>query len=263
MRIASLHIHPLKSCRGVRVDEAEVGARGLEGDRRWMVVDPEGRFLSQRKVPRMSLVSTRLEGERIVVTAPGVGSHRLPLRLEEGPSLSVEVWGDRVEAIEDEEAGAFFSRALGRPCRAVYMPDGSRRPAGSRAPDSTLVSFADAYPLLVISEASLVDLNGRLETPVVMERFRPNIVVEGALPFAEDEWREVRMGELRLRGVKRCDRCVVTTIDPETGVGGKEPLKTLAGYRLEEGKVWFGMNLVALDRGKLNVGDAVLPLESA
>ncbi len=226
-----------------------------------MVVDAEGRSLTQRSLPAMALIETRLQGESLLLSAPRAGSHRLPRRLEEGPTRRVEVWGDRVDALEERQTSAFFAEALGRPAHAVYMPERSQRPAGGHAPKGTLLSFADAYPLLALSEASLNDLNSRLASAVGMSRFRPNIVVSGATPYAEDRWRSVRMGEISLRGVKRCDRCVMTTVDPATGERGREPLKTLAGYRLEEGKVWFGMNLVAETTGTLRVGDDVMPGE--
>jgi len=143
------------------------------------------------------------------------------------------------------------------------MPERHQRGVNpARAKPGDIVSFADAYPFLVISEASLTDLNSRLEVPVVMERFRPNIVLSGSEPFAEDEYARVQIGEIAFRGVKRCERCVVTTIDPTTGERGKEPLRTLAKYRLSDQKVWFGMNLIHDNVGSLRVGDAVSPIET-
>jgi uncharacterized protein YcbX len=151
-----------------------------------------------------------------------------------------------------------MSAVLERRVRVLYMPDSHRRPVNpARARPSDVVSFADAYPFLAISEASLADLNARLETPVGMDRFRPNIVVSGIAAYDEDRWQAVRLGTLGFRAPKRCDRCSVTTVDPTSGVRGKEPLRTLAKYRLEEGKVWFGMNLIHDQEGVLAVGDPV------
>ncbi len=222
-----------------------------------MIVDREGHFVTQRELKQLSQVHTKLEGDTLSIWAPGYSSVLVPLHHDALPRM-VRVWKDRVQACVHPEGSAWFSKFLGAPHELVYMPDGERRlvnPARARAGD--ILGFADAYPFLLISEASLADLNARLPSPIGMDRFRPNIVIADTDPFAEDEYREVWLGEVSFRGVKRCDRCSVTTVDPATGERGKEPLKTLATYRLRDKKVWFGMNMIHDSVGTLRVGDVL------
>jgi uncharacterized protein YcbX len=223
-----------------------------------MLVDPNGRFVTQRELFQLALVETALEGDRLRVSAPGQPGLDLPVTYESGPSRTVEVWQDRAVGVVHALGSKWFSDYLEAPHELVYMPDAHRRQVNpSRANLGDIVSFADGYPFLLISEASLADLNSRLEVPLVMERFRPNIVIDGTAPFAEDEYARVRIGDISFRGAKRCERCVITTIDPETGERGREPLRTLAKYRLADQKVWFGMNLIHDHTGVLRVGDTV------
>lgn len=257
--VSALYVYPIKACRGVRVDDWPVVERGFEADRRWMIVDQAGTFVTQRELPRLALVTTALENDLIRVAAPGLSPLDLPRRYEGAESRAVRVWSDQSRGTVHALGSAWFSEYLGAPHQLVYMPDRERRavnPARARAGD--IVSFADGYPFLLISEASLADLNARLAEPITMERFRPNIVVSGTEPFAEDEFAAVRLGELSFRGVKRCDRCPVTTVDLATGKPGKEPLRTLAKFRRWDGKVWFGMNMIHDGPGRLRVGDPVL-----
>lgn len=235
--------------------------RGPRGDRRFMVVDEEGRFVSQREEPRLCLVGTGVDGASLTLSAGG-SEVRVPRAPSAGEELEVEIWSSRVRAIQPSvEASAFFSEHLGRELRFVYMPDASRRPiAPPRGRPGDLVSFSDAYPLLMISEESLAGLNERLEVPLPMDRFRPNIVVAGGAPHAEDDLEVFRIGEVSFRNVKPCDRCSVTTVDPETGERGKEPLRALAEYRKWDGQVWFGTNLIHDGRGTLSLGDPITPL---
>ena len=256
--VSALYVYPIKACRGIRVDEWPVAERGFDADRRWMLVDAEGTFVTQREVARLSQVLTALDNESLSISAPGFTPLTLP-RTHHAQRRSVRVWQDEVQACPHPEGSAWFSELLGAAHELVYMPDSEHRPVNpARARAGDVVSFADGYPYLLISEASLADLNGRLAQPITMDRFRPNIVIAGTEPFAEDHFSQVRLGALSFRGVKRCDRCSVTTIDPLTGEGGKEPLRTLARYRLEDQKVWFGMNLIHDGTGVLRVGDAVL-----
>lgn len=231
--ISRLFVYPVKSLGGIEVRAAEVGARGLLHDRRWMLVDEKGVFLSQRRLPRMARIQVRIQAGRLVARAPGMPALELPLRPRHGGSVRVSVWGDEVRAVScGGEADRWFGESLGTMCRLVYMPDEAERAVDSdhgRAGDR--VGFADGFPILLLSEASLEDLNGRLERPVPVDRFRPNIVVEGCAPYEEDGWRAVRVGGVSLRVVKPCARCVITTVDQESGVRGKEPLRTLAAYR--------------------------------
>jgi uncharacterized protein YcbX len=245
VRLAALTRYPIKSCRGIAVDRARVSRRGIEDDRRWMIVDPEGSFVTQREEARLALVDVALEGSALRLAAPEMPALEIPARLREGARREVVVWRSTVDAIPCAEAGAWMSRFLGRDVAVVYMPDDVRReldPDFARAGDH--VSFADGYPLLLASESSLDDLCARLPEPVPMSRFRPNVVVEGLAPWAEDELAAITIGALRFRAPKPCDRCVVVTIDPETAVAGKEPLRTLATFRRRDGKVLFGVNLI-------------------
>ena len=257
-RVSALYVYPVKACRGIRVDSARVAARGFEHDRRYMIVDVNGRFVTQRELPELALVTTAIENDAIVLRRAGHGACVLPLEQAFGAELEVRVWDHSGPALRHDTGSAWLSAAVGRPLQLVFMPESHRRQVNpARARPGDVVSFADGYPFLVISEASLSELNSRLETPVVMERFRPSIVVTGVPAFAEDSFRHVRFGNVGFRGVKRCERCAVTTVDPETGVRGQEPLRTLATYRREDGKVWFGMNLIHDGEGELSIGDLV------
>jgi len=257
--ISALYIYPIKSCRGIRVEQWPVVARGFATDRRWMVVDASGKFVTQREFSQLALVDTAIEGERLLVKAPGQRALELPCAHESGELRTVEVWQDRAVGVAHALGSAWFSEYLEAPHELVYMPESHQRKVNpSRAKLGDIVGFSDGYPFLLLSEASLADLNARLETPLPIERFRPNIVISGTAPFAEDEYARVRMGEISFRGVKRCERCVITTIDPNTGVRGREPLRTLTKYRLVDQKVWFGMNLIHDNFGQLRVGDPVV-----
>jgi hypothetical protein len=258
--VSALYVYPVKACRGIAVASARVVERGFEHDRRYMVVDGRGQFLTQRELPELSLVRTSFDPSGIVLRRQGHADFLLPFAIDEGPALDVRVWAHEGPAIVHPGGSAWISAVLERQASLVYMPDGHRRPVNpERARAGDVVNFADAYPFLAISEASLADLNLRLETPVTMERFRPNIVVRGVTPYAEDSWERVRLGETEFMAVKRCERCSVTTVEPDSGRREKEPLRTLAGYRQQEGKVWFGMNLIHDGRGSLSVGDRVAP----
>lgn len=256
--VSALYVYPIKSCRGIAVHEWPVVARGLDADRRWMIVDADGTFVTQREASKLALVNTSFHGSRLRIDARGFGAVEIPLSYEFGTLREVRVWDDDSVGHVHLDASAWFSEFLGAPHELVYMPESHRRQVNpKRARPGELVSFADGYPFLLISEASLAELNRRLAEPVPMARFRPNIVVSGTAPFAEDTYAEVRLGNLAFRGVKRCERCVVTTIDIESGQRSKEPLRTLAQFRLEDSRVWFGMNLIHENTGMLRVGDAV------
>ncbi|HEX3854542.1 MAG TPA: MOSC N-terminal beta barrel domain-containing protein, partial [Polyangiaceae bacterium] len=209
--VSVLFVYPIKACRGIRVQEWAVEQRGFAADRRWMIVDSAGNFVTQREVPQLSQVDTGLGNDSITVSAPGFSKLSLPEQ-HSAEQRTVRVWEDRVSACSHPEGSAWFSELLGGPHELVYMTDTERRPVNpARARAGDIVSFADGYPFLLISEASLADLNARLDEPITMERFRPNIVIRDTEPYAEDSYAEVRLGAISFRGVKRCDRCVVTT----------------------------------------------------
>lgn len=257
--VNALFVYPIKSCAGVALSEARVVARGLEHDRRWMVVDEDGRFLTQRQLPEMALVRVALHGQELLVAHPRAGRLSLPLELQaDGPRRDVTVFRDTLPAIVHPEGSQFFSEALARPCQLVYMPEDQRRAVNpARARPGDIVSFADGYPLLLLSQTSLADLNARLAEPVGIERFRPNLVVEGAPAYAEDTWSCVETAEVSFRVPKGCDRCSIPCVDPVTAQRGTEPLRTLATYRKWDGAVWFGVNLIHDGPGTLRVGEPI------
>ncbi len=261
-RIASIVIYPIKSAAGITLDTCEVEARGLAMDRRWMVVDNRGDFLTGREFPMLTQIRPQLKDAGLQVSAPGARELFIPLHTGSAVKEFVTVWDDECLALAaGGEVDAWFTTVLGTPCRLVYMSDDSRRPIDvhhSRPGD--LVSFADGYPLLLISRASLNDLNTRLSEPVSMRRFRPNLVVDGCVAYEEDGWRSIRVGEAQFEGVKTCARCVFTTIDPDNGEKhpGLEPLRTLGAYRRGlDGSVFFGRNLIPRSLGRVRVGDCV------
>jgi uncharacterized protein len=266
LALSAIYRYPIKSCRGESMSSAVVEPWGLAGDRRWMVVDADGEQVTARENPPMVLVRPELHEGGLRLSRPGAD----PLwvaRPEHAALVDVQIWGTTVAATPAaDEAGAWFSEVVGQPVRLVHLDDPTRRAPNPRftRPDDR-VSFADAYPLLVTTTGSLAALNdhiaaGRLahEGPLPMARFRPSVVVDGSVAWDEDEWRRVRIGQATFRAVKGCDRCVLTTIDPETAAKGKEPIATLARYRKWDGKTWFGMNLVPDTPGvELSVGDEV------
>ena len=260
MRLSGLNVYPIKSARGIVLDEAEVDQFGLRYDRRWMVVDDSGVFLSQRSHPRLALVVPNMRHGTLQVDAPGMPRLQMPLHPKDIVATSVAVWDDTCPATwVGHGAAEWFSDFLGCACTLVHMADGVVRPADPAfAPPGVRVSFADGFPFLLISEESLADLNRRLTEPLPMNRFRPNLVVSGGEPYSEDEWRRIQIGDVRMQVVKPCARCVVTTTDQSTGERGKEPLRTLATYRKVGGEVMFGQNVVHENTGRLRVGDPVV-----
>jgi uncharacterized protein len=267
LTLSALHIYPVKGLKGIALTEARCTERGLEHDRRWMVVDAEGGFLSQREHPKMATVWTDIAGGALSLSAPDISTVDVPLDPRSSPPMRVRVWNSVCDASPvSPYADAWLSDYLGISCRLVYMPEDSRRLSNAKyAGEGKLVGFADAYAYLVTGEASLSDLNTRLAAKghpaLPMNRFRPNLVVSGAAPYAEDGWKEIRVGDAVLRGVKPCGRCQVTTTDQSTGeVRGPEPLATLSGYRdSKEFGTMFGMNLVTVKTGMVRVGDRVEP----
>ncbi|MEL6345564.1 MAG: MOSC domain-containing protein [Myxococcota bacterium] len=255
--VTQLWRYPLKSAAGVPIQESAVLPRGLADDRRWMLVDDHRRFITSRTQHQLVTVSAARTstGLRLDDTLD------VPIPPEDGPRVAVKIWSDTVEArLAHPGANQWISERLGVSARLVYMGDETRRPVDPNyAGTDDVVSFADGFPLLLISQASLDELNGRLETPVTMQHFRPNVVVGGCPPFAEDDWTHVEIGAARFSLVKRCSRCVLTTIDPQTGQRdpGGEPIKTLSTYRRVKGKIMFGQNLLVAQGGMVRVGDVV------
>lgn len=266
MQVTELNIYPIKSTRRIALHESEVLPRGLPGDRRWMLVDDSGKFITARQQPMLATVQTTLQDGALQVRAAGRPAISLPPAPAQRQMTGVTVWQSTLDAaLVSPQADAWFSDFLGLSCRLVQMTDDLVRTV---SPDygqpGDQVSFADGFPLLLISEASLTDLNGRLQQPVEMRRFRPNLVIDGDIPYAEDGWRRLRVGEVEFEGVKNCSRCIFTTIDPDTGEKhpDKEPLRTLGTYRRRpEGGVYFGQNLIPRSGGVIRVGDPVTVIE--
>jgi len=266
MHLSALHLYPVKSCRGLSVPSAELDDHGLVGDRRFMIVaEADGLFLTQRTHPRMALIETSLTSTELFLSSPGRGSVTVPLNASAG-LRRVTVWKSTVTADDcGDESAEWLTNFLGLPLRLVRMGGTFQRPmlkAAAQAGD--VVSFADSCPLMVLSEASLADLNSRLAQPLPMNRFRPNFVIAGCEPYAEDTWDRVRIGDAVFRSAGPCARCPITTTDQFTAVRGKEPLKTLATYRRDPADptdVNFGTNLIhETKRGTVQVGAAVRPV---
>ncbi|SFB57271.1 MOSC domain-containing protein [Algoriphagus aquimarinus] len=257
--IQDLYIYPIKSLAGIRLTEAKVEERGFELDRRWMLIDESGRFLSQRTFPIMALLRVEIGEDSLSVyhSSNPLESIHIPFT-EEGEEISsVTVWDDDMPArLVNSQIDEWFSKVLGMNVRLVKMPLSTERKVDPKyAVNGESVSFADGMPYLLIGQKSLEDLNKKLEEPVPMNRFRPNIVFSGGEAFIEDSWRRIQIGELDLQVVKPCARCVMITVDQNTGIKAAEPLKTLASYRREGKKVLFGQNVVALSGGVIKVGD--------
>lgn len=258
-RLIGLYRYPVKSCRGTALESALVGPRGIVGDREYMLVDASGRFLTQRELPAMALIVPGLHDGVLEVSAPGMP----PLTVQPGGAASratAVIWDDSCEVIDrGDVAAAWFTRYLRVACRLVqWAPDVVRRVDPERAPPDSQVGFADGYPFLLAVQASLDELNARMPAPLPMNRFRPNVVVDGRAPFEEDMWLSLRIGGITFTVVKPCARCPITTVDQATAQVAKEPLRTLATFRRVAGEgVMFGQNLVHDSVGELRVGAPV------
>lgn len=269
--LTGLRRYPVKSCRGEDLACAEVEPWGLTGDRRWMVVDPSGEVVTAREVNRLVLVTPEITATGLRLSAPQLPTIDVD-RPEDGSLVPVEIWDDRLETrLADPAAAEWFSLAGRRPLRLVYLDDPRRRPLPPEySAPGEVVNLADGFPLLLAVEESLDQLNRWIADgprpevgPLPMTRFRPNLVVAGAPAFAEDAWRRVRVGEVIFRVVKPCERCVLTTIDPDTAARTKEPLISLARHRKVGSKTLFAVNLIPeAPYGSLGVGDVVEVLAS-
>ncbi|MGF1526240.1 MAG: MOSC domain-containing protein [Candidatus Competibacterales bacterium] len=265
LTLAGIYIYPIKSCRGIALTEAALTGYGLALDRQWMVVDDRGRFLTQRRFPAMARIVPALAAEGLTVTAPGMAPLTVASSAPYGEQpVAVRVWGfEGIAADAGAEAAAWLSHYLGLACRLVALGSQFQRPV--EEPYNTgadHIAFADGFPLLLIGEGSLADLNARLEMPVPMDRFRPNLVVAGSEAFAEDGWRRIAINGVEFTVAKPCSRCAIPSVDQATGERGAEPGRTLASYRQgEDGEVYFGQNLIHhTSAGLLRVGDGVTVL---
>jgi uncharacterized protein YcbX len=266
MHLSELNIYPVKSLKGTSLESARVDNSGLQFDRRWMVVTPDGQFMTQREYPVMATIAVTAADAMLTLARNGdsISTHAYPVGT---PTIDVMIWNDSGlrSATYDDDVNAWLSEQIGTECKLVTMAVDTFRlvdPNYAIDPFDT-VSFADGYPFLLIGEGSLADLNSRLDEPVPMNRFRPNFVVAGSEPFEEDTWKRIRIGSTEFHVVKPCARCVLTTVDQIAGEkSGKEPLATLSSYRNHDGKVLFGQNLIAERAGAtISVGDAIEVLE--
>lgn len=261
--LSQIYIYPVKSLGGIALSTAKVEQQGLEHDRRWLLIDKNNRFLTQREHPQMALIQVALEKENLVFTHKNYPQEifKLPFHLFENEEMNVTIWGDICKANPvSQEADEWFSEALGVDCRLVKMSAAEKRLVDQDyAFNKETVSFADGYPFLIIGQSSLEDLNSRLEKPVEMRRFRPNFVFEGGLPYEEESWKRFSIGAVDFLGVKPCARCVLTTVNPEKGeIDSKEPLRTLASYRKVGNKILFGQNVLPATLGEVKVGDDLI-----
>ncbi|MFC3334372.1 MOSC domain-containing protein [Flavobacterium palustre] len=264
LQLSEIWIYPVKSLGGIALKEAKVTVRGLENDRRWLLVDENGLFVTQREHPELALFQPEMDSEFLKITHKGKQSEALKVSVAtDYPKLKskikVQIWEDEVEAYEvSDNANAWFSERLGFVAKLVYMPEENHRkvdPDYAVSADNE-TAFSDGFPFLLIGQSSLDDLNSRLAIPVPILRFRPNIVFTGGEAYEEETWKEFTIGSLVFYGVKPCGRCVMTTVDPENGnFAGKEPLHTLSQYRKVGKKVIFGQNVIAGQEGVLQIGN--------
>ncbi len=263
IRVSQLTIYPVKSLAGISSGSAEVTGTGFRHDREWMIVDAAGVFVTQRQHPSMARIGATVEGESLRLSVPGETPLDVPV-IVRGTTLTVDVWDYQCDAVDQGQAAAdLLSGFLQRSCRLVRMAPEFRRQVSPkyRVSDDETIGFADSMPFLLISEASLEDLNSRLREPVEMNRFRPNLVVSGATAFQEDRWKRIRIGGIPFRVAKSCVRCEIPTVDQKSGVKGIEPIETLGTYRAGPKGVLFGRHLVHEGRGTIRAGDPVEILE--
>lgn len=253
--LSELAIYPIKSTAQISLSKSLAGPFGLDMDRRWMLIDENGYMLTQRKHPRMCLIKSSLNNAQLTISATGMQSLSI-MPPDSDNTIKATVWEDTCTSYDaGNTAAEWFSTFLKTPARLVYFPTDEVRQVDldyARKGDTT--AFSDGFPYLLISQASLDDLNSRLNFAVEMKRFRPNIVVSGTEPFAEDNWKQIRIGEIVFNLVKACSRCVIPSIDPETAEKTAEVVKTLAAYRMRDNKIFFGQNLIAEGGGELEVG---------
>lgn len=255
IKLSQLAIYPIKSTSQISLQQARLSPFGLEMDRRWMLINEHGYMLTQRKHPRMCLIKSSLENNRLIINAPDMPTLSLDIS-NTSSRVKASVWEDSCNAYDcGTQAAKWFSSVIQSPTRLVYFPDDEIRQVDlDYAQQGDITAFSDGFPYLLIGQSSLDDLNSRLSSTVDMKRFRPNLVVTGSAAFAEDSWKKIRIGGITLRLVKPCSRCSIPSINPDTGEQSAEVVKTLAGYRMNENKIMFGQNVIAEGSGELTLG---------
>ncbi len=263
--LSEINIYPIKSLGGICLNSAKIEKRGLQFDRRWMLVDEDGKFISQRVYPQMSLIKSDIGVNGLKVSHKKYFGESIfiPFVNSSDEEIKVKIWDDYCKAILlDKTFANWFSKILGVKCKLVFMPDDSIRKVDPKySSGKEIVSFADAYPFLLIGQSSLDELNSRLEKPVATNRFRPNFVFTGGDSFIEDKWKKFKMGNVEFECAKPCARCTVTTVNQVTAEVGKEPLATLSLFRKFGNKILFGQNLIHSGEGNINVGDELEVIE--
>ena len=259
--LSQIWIYPIKSLGGIGLKSSVVLDKGLQYDRRWMLVDEEGIFMTQRLNPKLALFKISLdEPKRQLTVTLDQDHYSISTEQTDSTTIRAKVWDDEVDVTEvSKQCSQWFSEKLNIECRLVSFPEQNPRPVNPLFKvNDEQVSLADGYPFLIIGEQSLADLNARLQQPVPMNRFRPNFVFSGGIPYEEDTWKVFRIGENRFFGVKPCSRCVLTTINQETAEQGREPLAMLSTYRKQNNKIYFGQNLLAIDHNVIKEGDEII-----
>jgi len=261
LQISELYTYPIKSLGGIKLDKALITDRGFKYDRRWMLIDANNRFISQRENAPMALLSVSIENDFLTITnTRNKALINIPLNPLKQELIPVTIWDDTCMAQPvSDEADEWFTNTLKMNCRLVYMPDETERFTDQQyTPRNSITSFSDAYPFLIIGQASLDDLNKRLSNTLPINRFRPNIVFTGGAPYQEDTMDNFTINGISFKGVKLCARCNIITIDQSDASTGKEPTKTLASYRAKNNKILFGQNIIAIDPGTISVGDELI-----
>lgn len=262
--LSEIYIYPVKSLGGISLETSFVESRGLRYDRRWLLVDETGKFITQRTHPEMALIKVELR-EQVLEFKHRNGDEFFVINKESfsNEKIEVKIWNDTITAnIVNKKADEWFSEMLNMKCRFIYMPDNVMRPVEKNfSQGKEIVSFADAFPFLIIGQSSLDDLNSRLKEKLPMNRFRPNLVFKGGKPFDEDKIKSFTIGDITFYPVKPCARCVVTTINQDNSTKSDEPLKTLSSYRTFNNKVLFGQNMIHSGKGIISVGDEIKNIE--
>jgi len=261
LSVSQLFIYPIKSLGGIELSSAEVDIRGLKNDRRWMLVDNNNQFMTQRENHAMALLKTAILNDRILISNKHKPDERIhiPVAITNSKKIRVRVWNDDCDVLEaDASINNWFTHQLEQECKLVYMPEDSLRVVDTNyASGEEITSFTDGYPILLLGQASLDDLNSRLEEKLPINRFRPNIVFSGGKPYEEDEMEQFIINGINFFGVKLCARCPIPTIDQESAVKNKEPLKTFSTYRQLNNKIYFGQNLLHKGKGIIHVNDSI------
>jgi len=258
--LSEIYIYPVKSLGGISLNSAIVEERGLKYDRRYLLVDENNVFMTQRDFPQLALLKISFQENGFKVVNTKDNSHVvIPFEFDSKENISVTIWDDVCKAVKlGNNFDGWFSNAINKKCSLVYMPENERRIVEKKyINEEHIVSFADAYPFLIIGQSSLDDLNKRLDKPIPMNRFRTNFVFTGGKPYEEDHWGDFKIGDLKFKAVKPCARCVITTTNQNTAERNVEPLKTLSDYRKINNKVMFGMNVVCNNAGKISIGDTI------